>query len=430
MSALECFAVPAAIPRFSLALALGLVSTAQAATPLQLSPVVSGLAAPLFLTAPAGDDRLFIVERAGRIRVWQGGALLPTPFLDISAQVDTAGERGLLGLAFDPDYASNGRFYVNYIDSTSLDTVVARYTAPSAGSNVADVGSGQTLLSVAQPAGLSNHKAGWLGFRPGEPDYLYIATGDGGGGNDPDNRAQDLTDNLGKILRIDVSPASGYAIPAGNPYVGLAGNDEIWAYGLRNPYRNSFDRLTGDFYIADVGQNTAEEIDLEPAPGTGGRNYGWRALEGDGDNPGVADPAPVDAVAPLLSYAHGTLGQTVIGGYVYRGGAIPDLEGTYFFGDYVSGGLYSLRQVAGGVTEFTDRTTELGDPFGPFNLAAFGEDGQGELYALGLDGTVYQLAAIPEPAMAWLLGAGLGLLGWWVGGEKRRARGVQPITTT
>lgn len=413
---------PSAVRALALGGILGLSPPGLAAVPLQLQPVVSGLAAPLYLTAPAGDDRLFIVERAGRIRVWQGGALLPDPFLDISPLVDTTGERGLLGLAFDPDYASNGRFYVNYIDSTSLDTVVARYTAPSASANQADAGSGQTLLTVAQPAGRSNHKAGWLGFRPGEPDYLYIATGDGGGGNDPENRAQNLNDNLGKILRIDVSPASGYAIPAGNPFVGQDGNDEIWAYGLRNPYRDSFDRQTGDFYLADVGQDTAEEIDLEPAPGAGGRNYGWRALEGAGDNPGVADPAPADAVAPLYAYAHGTLGQTVIGGYVYRGGAIPDLDGTYFFGDYVSGGLYSFRQVAGGVTEFTDRTLELGDPLGGFNLASFGEDGQGELYVLGLNGTVYQLAAIPEPASAWLLGMGLGLVLW-------RWRGRQPITT-
>jgi glucose/arabinose dehydrogenase len=393
-----------------LGLVLGLSTFAEAATPLDLSPVASGLSGPLFLTAPAGDERLFIVERGGQIKLWESGLVQPTPFLDISTLVDSAGERGLLGLAFDPDYASNRRFFVNYIDKTSLNTVVASFTVPLATPNQADLASRQTVLTVAQPAGRNNHKAGWIGFRPDEPDHLYIATGDGGGANDPENRAQNPDDNLGKILRVDVSPASGYVIPADNPYAGVPGNDEIWALGLRNPFRNSFDRQTGDFYIADVGQGAREEIDFEAGPGSGGRNYGWRALEGSADNPAVADLPPPDAVAPIFDYAHGTLGQTVIGGYVYRGSAIPDLEGVYFFGDFVSGGIYSFRYDGTSVSEFTDRTAELGNPFGAFQLSSFGEDSQGELYALGLDGTVYKVIPVPEPAPALMMAAALALL--------------------
>lgn len=394
----------------ALGLVLGLSMPAEAATPLNLSPVASGLSDPLFLTAPAGDQRLFIVERGGQIKLWQGGSVQPTPFLDISALVDSTGERGLLGLAFDPDYASSRRFFVNYIDKTSLNTVVASFTVPLATPNQADLASRQTVLTVAQPAGRSNHKAGWIGFRRGEPDHLYIATGDGGSANDPENRAQNPDDNLGKILRVDVSPASGHAIPADNPFAGVAGNDEIWALGLRNPFRNSFDRQTGDFYIADVGQGAREEINFEAGPGSGGRNYGWRALEGSADNPDVADLPPPGAVAPIFDYAHGTLGQTVIGGYVYRGSAIPDLEGVYFFGDFVSGGIYSFRYDGTSVSEFTDRTAELGNTFDAFQLSSFGEDSQGELYVMGLDGTVYKVIPVPEPAPALMMGAALALL--------------------
>ena len=397
-------------------LTAGLVIAAAAPTAHALSTVLvgSGFDQPVALTSPAGDPRLFVVEKAGRIQVMANGAR--STYLDISAQVDAEGERGLLGLAFDPDFASNGRFYVNYIDKATKNTVVAAYTAPSAASNTADAGSAKTIISIAQPAGLSNHKAGWIGFRPGDGNNLYIATGDGGGGNDPGNNAQNLSSNLGKMLRITPQADGGYTVPASNPFVGTAGNDEIWAYGLRNPYRNSFDRGTGDFYIADVGQGLREELDFEAA-GTagfvGGLNYGWRAREGSIDNPAVSDPAPAQAVDPVYDYAHGAMGGTIIGGYVYRGTGEAGLDGTYFFGDFNSGKVFSLRQTGGAVGSFMDRTAELGTPFGGFTLSAFGEDSAGNLYVMGLDGDVYRFAAaVPEPATWVSLGLGVAVLGW------------------
>ena len=381
----------------------------------------SGFSQPVALASPAGDSRLFIVERAGRIQLLDNGAR--STYLDISAQVDTEGERGLLGLAFDPNFASNGRFYVNYIDKATKNTVVAAYTAPSAASNTADAASAKTIISIAQPAGLSNHKAGWIGFRPGDGNNLYIATGDGGGGNDPSNNAQNLASNLGKMLRITPQANGGYTVPANNPFVGAAGNDEIWAYGLRNPYRNSFDRATGDFYIADVGQGLREELDFEAAGTAGGRNYGWRAREGSIDNPNVSDPAPANAVDPIYDYAHGDMGGTIIGGYVYRGTGEAGLDGTYFFGDFNSGKIFSLRQTGGAVGSFMDRTAELGTPFGGFTLSAFGEDSAGNLYVMGLGGDVYRFAAaVPEPATWASLGLGLALLGWrWRRRERQNA---------
>ena len=373
--------------------------------------VGSGFSQPVALTAPAGDSRLFIVEKAGRIQVMANGA--SSTYLDISAQVDAEGERGLLGLAFDPNFAANGRFYVNYIDKATKNTVVAAYTAPSAAANSVDPASAKPIISITQPAGLSNHKAGWIGFCPGDGNNLYIATGDGGGGNDPNNNAQNLSSNLGKMLRITPQAGGGYTVPADNPFVGAAGNDEIWAYGLRNPYRNSFDRASGDFWIADVGQGLREELDFEAAGTAGGRNYGWRAREGSIDNPNVGDPAPANAVDPIYDYAHGTMGGTVIGGYVYRGSGEAGLDGTYFFGDFNSGKIFSLRETGGAVGSFMDRTAELGTPFGGFTLSAFGEDGAGNLYVMGLNGDVYRFAAaVPEPATWASLGLGLALLGW------------------
>jgi glucose/arabinose dehydrogenase len=396
-------------PFWTLALAAGLAAPASA---LALDSVLVGsFDSPVFLTAPAGDARLFIVERGGRIRLWNNG--VSSTYLDISAQVDASGERGLLGLAFDPGFASNGRFYVNYIDKVTLNTVVAAYNAPSAAATAADPGSGRTILTVAQPAGLSNHKAGWIGFRPGDANNLYIATGDGGGANDANNNAQNLDVNLGKILRVTPQAAGGYTVPADNPFAGaVAGNDEIWSYGLRNPYRNSFDRLSGDFWIADVGQDAREEIDLELAGTAGGRNYGWRAREGTADNPAVGDPAPPGAIDPVFDYAHGTLGATVIGGYVYHGSGEAGLDGRYVFGDFVSGRIFSLQASGGSVGGLVEHTDDLGDPFGEFTLTSFGEDGVGNLYAMGLDGSVYRIAAaVPEPGSWAMLAAGVLVLG-------------------
>ncbi len=374
---------------------------------------------PVFLTAPAGDSRLFIVEKAGRIQLLDNGVV--STYLDLSSQVNSVGERGLLGLAFDPDFGNNHRLYVNYIDA-GFNTMVSVFTAPSAGAASVDIATEQTVLSIAQPAGRDNHKAGWIGFRPTDPGQLYVATGDGGSGDDPDNLAQNLNSNLGKILRVTPSAGGGYTVPQDNPFVGVAGNDEIWAYGLRNPYRNSFDRLSGDFWIADVGQNAREEINRELPAAAGGNNYGWRAREGSIDNPAVPDVSPAGAVDPFFEYAHGTFGQSVIGGYVYRGSAEPGLDGSYFFGDFVSGRIFTLRAGAGGAIDVTERTTELGTPFGAFQLSSFGEDGLGNLYAMGINGQVVLIAAaVPEPTTwAMLLAGSVLIAGMAVRRSRRR----------
>lgn len=362
--------------------------------------VGSGYSQPVFLTAPVGDSRLFVVEKGGVIKVQSGGSV--STWFDISTQVDTGGERGLLGLAFDPNFASNGRFYVDYIDKTTLNTVVASYTVNSSGA--VDMSSAQTIITVAQPAGRNNHKAGWIGFSAADPGNLYIATGDGGSANDPDNNAQNLNSNLGKILRITPQAGGGYTVPTDNPFVNAAGNDEIWAYGLRNPFRNSFDRLTGDLWIGDVGQGAREEIDFaSAAAGLGkGANYGWRVREGTIATPGINDPTPLNLTEPLYDYGR-SVGGTVIGGYVYRGGADATLDGKYVFGDFLSGDIWTLEQTGGGVT-----VTALDTPFGAGSLTSFGEDGFGGLYAVGIDGNIYLLAgAVPEPAPAVLLAMGL-----------------------
>lgn len=376
-----------------LAAALALAGTTPA---LAATLVASGFNQPLFLTAPTGDSRLFVVEKGGRVQVLSNG--VKSVWLDISAQVDTAGERGLLGLAFDPGFASNGRFYVDYIDKTTLNTVVASYTVNASGK--VDLASARTIITVAQPSGLSNHKAGWIGFSAADPGRLYIATGDGGSGNDPSNNAQNLNSNLGKLLRITPLAGGGYTVPADNPFVGVAGNDEIWAYGLRNPFRDSFDRLTGDLWIGDVGQSTREEIDFAAAASGLGRgaNYGWRVREGRVATPGISDPTPPDLTEPVFDYDR-SQGGSIIGGYVYRGGADASLAGKYVFGDYVSGRIWRLDGSS---------ATALTSPFGGFQLTSFGEGGDGALYAVGINGTVYLLAgAVPEPAPAGLVALGL-----------------------
>jgi glucose/arabinose dehydrogenase len=397
---------------------------------LQTRIVASGLDRPLFATSPAGDSRLFIVEQGGLIKILQNGAVLPTPFLDLSGSVDTTGERGLLGMAFDPNFANNRRFYVDYIDKTTLNTVVATYQVDTARSNIADAASRQTVITVAQPE-FSNHKAGWIGFRPGETGNLYIGTGDGGSRDDPGNRAQNLSVNLGKILRVDVStdrspgdPTQyGYAIPPGNladTHPGVEGiNQEIYAYGLRNPYRNSFDRETGTFYIADVGQNNREEINI----GMPGANYGWRKFEGTRENfPG--DPALANHTSPIFEYNHTDAGGSVIGGYVYHGSEIDGLEGTYFFADFVNGTVMSFDPTNPTMT-LMDRTAELLSPTGISGaITSFGEDAAGNLYLVSINGQVGMIAAIPEPASYAMMLAGMALIGLWVW---RRERAVPAV---
>ncbi|PTR08398.1 putative secreted protein with PEP-CTERM sorting signal [Nitrosospira sp. Nsp5] len=394
------------------------VAFAQTVPALQTRIVATGLEQPLFATAPEGDSRLFIVEKGGLIKILENGAVLPTPFLDLSGSVDTRGERGLLGMTFDPNFGDNRRFYVNYIDKTTLNTVVATYQASTAQPNVADATSSQTVITIAQ-TGFSNHKAGWIGFRPGETGNLYIGTGDGGSRDDPDNRAQNLKDNLGKMLRVDVAADRfpndttqyGYAIPDGNLANGNPGiNPEIYAYGLRNPYRDSFDRETGALYIADVGQDNREEINI----GSAGANYGWRVFEGTGLN-FPNDTQPSNHTPPIFEYDHNGLGASITGGYVYRGSLIDGLQGTYFFADFVTDHVMSFRFIGSGITDLTDRTAELLSPTGiSGRISSFGEDGFGNLYLVSLNGQIGMITAIPEPESYAMMLAGMILIALWV----------------
>ncbi len=396
--------------RAGLVLALSLTGIG-AAHALSAQVVASGLDVPLELTAPAGDSRSFIVEKGGLIKVLSGGVVQSTPFLDLSSQVATDGERGLLGLAFDPNFATNGRFYVDYVDKTTLRTVVARYQVSAPGASTADAGSAQTILTIAQPAGRNNHKGGWIGFRPGDAQDLYIGTGDGGSGYDPDNNAQNGQSLLGKMLRIDVSGSgAGYSIPASNPYVGSGTvRAEIWATGLRNPFRNSFDRQTGDFWIGDVGQDTREEIDLELAGDSGGHNYGWRLREGTIATPGVGGTAS-GLTDPVFDYPHsgaGALGDSIIGGFVYRGPSVADADGRYFFGDYVSNRIFSFAVGAGGaLSDLREDTAAFIGSTGLSGLDSFGEDSLGRLYAMGTNGVIVALS-VPELGTGLSYGSGL-----------------------
>jgi len=387
------------------------------AVPLASVRVVSGLARPIFVThAPADTARVFVIEKQGRIRILKNNALLPAAFLDIDPIVGGGtsdfSEQGLLGLAFDPGYASNGYFYVDYTDSIG-SIVIARYHV-SADPDVADPASALILMTVPHPTN-TNHNGGWIAF--GSDGYLYIATGDGGSGNDPPGNAQNTAVLLGKMLRIDPSgddfpadPSRNYKIPPANPFAapGNTGADEIWDYGLRNPWRNSFDRLTGDLWIADVGQSAREEVDFEPAGSGGGRNYGWRCMEGfsctglTGCTCGSAALTP-----PILDYDH-SFGCAVTGGYVYRGAAIPDLQGTYLYADYCSARVWSFLY-SGSITGFTERTSELAPGFGLSigSIASFGEDTAGEFYICDQsDGEVYRIVpATPSGAKSRTNGA-------------------------
>ena len=391
---------------------IGALASSGAAQTVQLKStlVASGLTQPLFVThAPGDNTRLFIIEQPGRIRivnVLQGGgfSLRSTPFLDIGSLIANHYlEYGALGLAFDPDYASNGTFYVSYTPSTTTNQIapwtLSRFHVSPTDPNVATLASRQDILSVSYT--IQEHRAGWIAFGP--DNYLYATTGDGGE-TDPLNAAQDLTLLRGKVLRIDVRGPDGipgtaddddfptdatknYHIPANNPFVGEAGaRPEIWAYGLRNPWRASFDRATGDLWIGDVGQNAWEEVDFQPASSAGGTFYGWRCLEATHPTnyAGCVSPLPA-STAPILEYPHtggGTpSGTSVTGGYVYRGCAMPSLVGTYFFGDW-SGKIWTATHTGGTLANITLRTPEL-LPSGQTSLGttvSFGEDAAGELY--------------------------------------------------
>lgn len=333
---------------------------------------VATLDAPLAMAVRAGDDGLYIAEKGGRIRRLEDGEVKGTT-LDVSGEVSGGSEQGLLGLAFSPE----GRFlYVNFTDRSG-DTVVREYRF-SAGR--ADPDSARRVLFVGQP--FSNHNGGNVAFGP--DGHLWIGLGDGGSGGDPQGNGQSLDTLLGKVLRIDPRPSGGnaYGIPSDNPFVGRSGRDEIWAYGLRNPWRFSFDRRTRDLWIGDVGQNRWEEVDFEPASSRGGRNYGWDRLEGKHRFEG--DP-PQNHVLPIYEYSLSGGNCAVTGGYVYRGSRIPDLGGVYVFADFCAGALRGLRQRDGELLEHAFLGPQVS------NLASFGEDASGELYVLSLGGGVFRI---------------------------------------
>ena len=348
---------------------------------------------PVFLTAPPGDSRQFVVERAGRIRILQNGSFLTTPFADIGARVQAAGEGGLLSMAFDPGYATNGRVYLYYTDA-SQNIVIERMTV-SANPDVADPASNLVIIRIPHPT-YQNHYGGLVAFGP--DGYLYIGTGDGGSAGDPPRNAQNLNVLLGKMLRLDVgsaSVASPYLIPASNPYAGQAGRrGEIWASGLRNPWRFTFDggqpggqpggQLGGQLYIADVGQGAREEIDVAPAA-SAGLNYGWNIAEGSlCYNATSCDRSGL--TAPVFDYDHSGGACSITGGFVYRGSALPELAGHYFYSDYCAGFIKSAIVSGGALTSQRDwGIANLG------NVLSFGRDGQGELYIISGTGKIYRL---------------------------------------
>ena len=349
-----------------------------------LQTVVEGLDFPVWLTSPPGDPRLFVVEKGGRVVIVENGAVLPTPFLDLRGQVSTGSEQGLLSLAFHPGYSSNGRFFVNFTD-TAGDTRVVEYRVSPGDPGRADPGSARVVLAIEQP--FANHNGGLVLFGP--DGMLYVGMGDGGSGGDPQGNGQNLGALLGKMLRIDVDGAQPYAVPDDNPFVDTAGaRPEVWAYGLRNPWRFSFDRDTGDLYIADVGQNRVEEVNAVSGAG-GGLNYGWNVMEGTRCfEPG--EGCDQDGLTlPVTEFDHGD-GCSVTGGYVYRGDAIPELRGTYLYSDYCSGFVRGFRFASGQATG-ERRFPEL-EP-ADHSVSSFGEDSDGELYLLTAGGGVHKIVA-------------------------------------
>ncbi len=375
---------------------------------LSLERVASGLASPTFATyAPGDSDRLYILQRSGAIRILNLNTGTLSTFMTVPG-VDTFFEGGLLGLAFHPDFENNNLFYVNFTTSTGggFRTRIARFTATN--SDTASSATQQIVVEISQPQG--NHNAGWIGFSPVD-NFLYVATGDGGGGNDPLNAGQDITNQLlGKMLRLDINGddfpgdnSRNYAIPASNPFVGVTGDDEIYLYGLRNPFRCSFDRSNGDLYIGDVGQGAREEIDVIPNGHTGGMNLGWRLREGTISTPGVGGSQPSDGINPIYDYVRtGPFGgNSVTGGTVYRG-PVTALQGTYFFADFGSNGFWSFSYDGSDPSTFNGNnidelirwngifTTDVGTLN---SVVAFGEDLVGNVYIVDLGGEIFRIAS-------------------------------------
>lgn len=361
--------------KFTLLLTLCCILATSYAQDISIELFASGFNSPVDLQN-AGDSRLFVVEQAGRIRILNAdGTINSTPFLDIDSSVNSGGERGLLGLAFHPDYATNGYFYVYYTD-LSNDTQISRFSVSSGDPDIADAGSELKMLDFDQP--FTNHNGGSLQFGP--DGMLYIGSGDGGSGGDPGNRAQNLTTYLGKILRLDVDAAAPY-IPADNPYVSdSSALDEIWAYGIRNPWRFSFDALTGDLWIADVGQSSREEINKED-PTAAPLNYGWRCYEGNAPFNTSGCPDVSTLTFPAAEYSHGGGRCSITGGYVYRGSAYNAIEGLYFFADICTGEI--------GTVDSSDNLTWVLDT--AQSWSAFGEDVNNELYGVSLGGGIYTI---------------------------------------
>jgi glucose/arabinose dehydrogenase len=353
---------------------------------IDLQVAASGLDEPVDIANAAdGTGRLFVVEKAGRIRVLQDGKLSSVPFLDITGRVGSGGsEQGLLGLAFHPDYVHNGYFFVNYTDRQG-NTVVSRFAVGSDPAQ-ADPSSETVILTVDQPA--ANHNGGQLAFGPG--GFLYVGLGDGGRAGDPFGNGQNRQTLLGKMLRLDVDHGQPYTVPASNPFAGSSGlRPEIWATGLRNPWRFSFDRSTGDLYIADVGQDTYEEIDYQPAGSQGGENYGWSIMEGMHCYPASQACDRTGLTLPVAEYDH-SQGCSVTGGYVYRGRQFPSLDGIYLFSDYCSGRIWALDRDGQGQW----RMAEVGRA--SIRPSSFGEDEAGELYLVDIQGgKLYRIVALP-----------------------------------
>jgi glucose/arabinose dehydrogenase len=346
---------------------------------IRLTEIASGLSNPLYLTSPRNDSRLFVVEQAGRIRIIKNGQLLSQPFLDIVTRVSSGGERGLLSVAFHPSYATNGFFYVNFTDLAG-NTRVERFKV-SSNPDVADGSSSKFILGVTQP--FANHNGGLNVFGP--DGMLYIGLGDGGSGGDPQGNGQRTNTLLGKILRIDVDNGDPYSISSGNPFVNQTGaRAEIWAYGLRNPWRFSFDRTAGLLYVADVGQGTLEEVDVVQAT-RAGVNYGWNIMEGSSCF-GSSGCSTTGLERPVFEYNHSGGACSITGGYAYRGSALPEVAGHFFYSDYCLGFLRSFLYANGVATD--QRNWDVGS-IG--SVTSFGEDSAGELYVVVQQGRVYRI---------------------------------------